>query len=87
MWIETTVRASVRLQDGLIQEAKRIWMAIKVRSEVEIEWRPDFDVKVKTPKWLNIQVKFKQKQPKQKLIIMMLNIYTYVIFYIHVRFH
>lgn len=42
-------------------------MAIKVRSEVEIEWRPDFDFKEKTPKWLNIQVKFKQKQPNKNL--------------------
>lgn len=45
-------------------------MAIKVRSEAEIEWRPDFDVKEnkkkKKPKWLNIQVKFKQETTKTK---------------------
>lgn len=41
-------------------------MAIKVRSEAEIEWRQDFDVKEKNPKWLNIQVKFKQETTKTK---------------------
>lgn len=50
-------------------------MAIKVRSEAEIEWRPDFDVKEE-----NIQDNSNKKQQKQKLIIMILNIYTCIIF-------